>query len=84
MQKDASIDWVTHLELNWEFDPVVSKKKGNFCGPHLNLHAKWETIPYLLLSIWIKRCMDFGHLPTHVPNAMLNHFDGGKEEMSKL
>jgi hypothetical protein len=48
------------------------------------LHAKWETMFYLLLPIWTKRCMDFGHLPTHVPSAMPNHFDGGKEEMSKM
>jgi len=45
-------------------------------------HTQWETIPHLLLPIWTKRSMDFGHLPTHVPSTMLNHFNGGKEAMS--
>jgi hypothetical protein len=27
-------------------------------------------MPYLLFPIWTKRCMDFGHLLTHVPFAM--------------
>jgi hypothetical protein len=26
----------------------------------------------------------FGHLPTHVPFAIPNNFDGGKEEMSTM
>jgi hypothetical protein len=39
---------------------------------------------YLLLPIWTKRSLDFGHLPTHVPSAMPNHFNSGKEEMSTM
>jgi hypothetical protein len=39
---------------------------------------------YLLLPIWTRGCMDFGHLPTYVLFAMPNPFDGGKEEMSTM
>jgi len=31
-----------------------------------------------------QRIMDFGHLPTHVPSVMPNHFNSGKEEMSTI
>jgi hypothetical protein len=64
--------------------PCVGKNKGTLV-PHTSMfHAKRKTMFYLLLPIWTKRCMDFRHLPTHVPFAMLNHFDGGKEEMSTM
>jgi hypothetical protein len=59
--------------------PPCPKKRGTFVAHNLMLHAKWETTPYLLLPIWTKRCMDFEHLPTHVPFAIFNQFDGGKK-----
>jgi hypothetical protein len=56
------------------------KKIGELFWP--TSHAKWKTMHYLLLPIWIRRCMDFGHLPTHVLSTMPTHFNGDKEEMS--
>jgi hypothetical protein len=81
MTKNANIDWAMHFKLNWECHYHVQKNRGTFVAHTSTLHSKWGTMPYLLLPIWTKRCMDFGHLPTHVPFAMPNHFDGGKEEM---
>jgi hypothetical protein len=72
---------VTHIELNWEYVIIVSKKKGTLVAHTSTFHAKWETMLCLLLPVWTKTCTDFGHLPTQVPFAMPNHFDGGKEEM---
>jgi len=53
---------------------LVRKNKGNL----VTHTSKWGTMFYLLFPIWTKKCMDFGHLPTHVPSGMPNHFDGGK------
>jgi hypothetical protein len=62
----------------------MPKKKGTFVAHTSTLHTKQGIMPYLLFPIWTKRCMDFGHLLTHVPSIMLDHVDGGKEEMSKM
>jgi hypothetical protein len=73
---------VTHLELDWEYVTLVlEKEKGTLVAHTSMLHAKWQTMFYLLFPIYTKRCMDFGQLPTHVPSAMPNHFDGDKEDM---
>jgi hypothetical protein len=40
MVENANIDWVTHPELDWEYVIIMSKKKGNSFGPHLNLSCK--------------------------------------------
>jgi len=37
---------------------------------------------YLLQLIWTRRNMVVGHLPMHVPFAMVNNVDDGKEYMS--
>ncbi len=57
----------------------VRKNRETFVAHTSTLHAKWGTMPYLLLPIWTKRGMDFGHLLTHVPFTIPNHFNGGKE-----
>jgi len=62
----------------------VKKNKGTLVAHTSTPHAQWGTMPYLLFPIWTRRGMDFGQLPTHVPFAMPNHFDGGKEEMSTM
>jgi len=59
--------------------PHVEKNKGTFVAHTSMFHAKWGTVPYLLIPIWTRKCMDFGHFLTHVPSTMPNHFDGGKE-----
>jgi hypothetical protein len=83
MQKIASINWVTHPKLEWEYVIIVSLLCQKKLLAHTStFHAKWGTMFYLLLPIWTKRNMAFGHLPTHVPSIVLNNFDGGKEEMS--
>jgi hypothetical protein len=64
--------------------PCVGKSRGTLVAHTSMLHAKQRTMFYLLLPIWTRRYMDFRHLPTHVPFAMPNHFDGGKEEMSTI
>jgi hypothetical protein len=63
---------------------MSKKKKGTFVAHTSTLHTKWGTMFYLLLPIWTRRNMDFGHLPTHVPSTMLNHIDSDKEEMSTM
>jgi hypothetical protein len=62
----------------------VGKNRGILVAHTSMLHAKRKTMFYLLLPIWTKRYMDIRHLPTHVPFAMPNHFDVGKEEMSTM
>jgi hypothetical protein len=37
MQKIASINWVTHPKLEWEYVIIVSEKTS---GPHFNLSCK--------------------------------------------
>ncbi len=39
---------------------------------------------YLLFPIWTRKNMAIGHLPTHLPFAMFNNFDGDREEMSTM
>ncbi len=68
MQENASIDWVTHPKVNWEYVTILLKKKKGNLVTHT---SKWGIMPYLLFPIWTTRCMDFGHLPTHVPFTML-------------
>jgi len=60
----------------------VKNNKGTIMAHTSTLQARWGTMLYLLLPIWTGRSMDFWHLPTLVPFTMLNHFNGGKEEMS--
>ncbi len=57
----------------------VRKNSETFVAHTSTLHAKWGTMFYLLLPIWTKRDMDFGHLLTYVPSAIPNQFNGGKE-----
>jgi hypothetical protein len=33
---------------------------------------------------WTRKNMAIGHLPTHLPSAMFNNVDGGREEMSTM
>jgi len=83
MQDNANIDWRTHPKFDWECHCHVKKNRETLMAHTSMFHTKWGMC-YLLLPIWTKRSMDFGHLPTHVPSTMPNHFDGGKEEMSTM
>jgi hypothetical protein len=62
----------------------VRKNRGTFVAHTSTLHSKWGIMPYLLFFVWTRRNMTFGHLPTYVPFAMPNNFNGGKEEMSTM
>ncbi len=62
----------------------VRKNRGTLVAHTSTLHSTWGIMPYLLFFIWTRRNMTFGHLPTHVPFAMPNNFNGGKEEMSTM
>jgi hypothetical protein len=69
-----------HCKRHWEYvTDVFRKNKETFVAHTSTFHAKWGTMPYLLLPIWTRRGMDFGHLLTHVPSVIPNHFNGGKE-----
>jgi hypothetical protein len=53
------------------------------------LHARHDGtllffLCYLLQPVWTKRGMAIRNLSSHVPSAMFNNVDGGKEEMSTM
>ncbi len=85
MPKDANIDLRTYLELDWEYVTAMSKKKGELLWPKLQFFMQNGELcflccfPFELEGAWI-----LSTLPTHVPSIMLNHFNGGKEEMFKM